>query len=304
MNSRLTIDSLQVMTAIAETGSFAAAAAKLHRVPSAISHTIKKLENELGVALFQRVGRSVELTAAGVDLLKEGRKILRAVADLESRVRMAADGWEAEITLALDHQLPFNMLVPALRAFDEMEQATRVHVIREAETGPWDALVWRRADLAIGRAETLHVAGDCENVALGHLDMDYVVAAGHPLEHAETPFTGTELGNFRFLATADTSRGLPPEQHILAENVPVSRLMDLRDKLEALRAGLGFGLLPRPLAELEIRAGRLARVTAVSAVPADQFAVAWRRESTGRATQWFRDYFQDCGPAMLERAFS
>ncbi|MFZ7235074.1 LysR family transcriptional regulator [Avibacterium avium] len=61
----LSPDVLKLIHTIAETGNFSIAAEKLYKVPSAISYTIKKVEDELGVILFDRSGRQVKLTEAG-----------------------------------------------------------------------------------------------------------------------------------------------------------------------------------------------------------------------------------------------
>ena len=85
---------LQVLDAIDRRGSFAGASKELHRVPSTISYVVAKLEDDLGVQIFERMGPRVALTPAGIELLKEGRYLLKAAQDLEHRVRRVASGWE------------------------------------------------------------------------------------------------------------------------------------------------------------------------------------------------------------------
>ncbi|CDL80820.1 Uncharacterized HTH-type transcriptional regulator ydhB (fragment) [Xenorhabdus szentirmaii DSM 16338] len=69
--------SLEVVDAVARTGSFSAAASELHRVPSAISYTVKQLEEWLAVSLFERRHRDVELTEAGIIFVKEARSVIK-----------------------------------------------------------------------------------------------------------------------------------------------------------------------------------------------------------------------------------
>ena len=87
MSIKLSLDSLEVLDAIARKGSFAAAAESLFRVPSAVTYTVRKLEEDLGVSLFNRSGHRAELTEAGTELLREGRHLLVAATELECRVR-------------------------------------------------------------------------------------------------------------------------------------------------------------------------------------------------------------------------
>ena len=97
---RLSLDALLVIDAIDRKGSFAAAAHELHRVPSAVTYTVQKLEQDLDVLLFDRRGHRAKLTPAGHELLNEGRHLLHAAVDLESRVKRVATGWEAELRMA------------------------------------------------------------------------------------------------------------------------------------------------------------------------------------------------------------
>src|SRR4030065_197971 len=71
---RLALDSLTVRVAIERHGSFAAAAEVLHRVPSAVTYAVQKLEEDLGVSIFDRSGHRAQLTEAGRELLREGRR--------------------------------------------------------------------------------------------------------------------------------------------------------------------------------------------------------------------------------------
>src|SRR5258708_30353598 len=99
---KLSLEALQVLDAIDRKGSFAAAADELHRVPSAITYSVRQLEEGLGVELFDRRGNRAVLTEAGRELLGEGRRLLQAAAALEVRGQQVAEGWGAERRLALD----------------------------------------------------------------------------------------------------------------------------------------------------------------------------------------------------------
>jgi DNA-binding transcriptional LysR family regulator len=72
----LTPDALAMIDAIARTGSFAAAARELGKVPSALTYSVRQLEEALDVLLFDRRSRQARFTAAGEELLNEGRRLL------------------------------------------------------------------------------------------------------------------------------------------------------------------------------------------------------------------------------------
>src|SRR5512145_2365545 len=114
---RLTLDALQVLDAIARRGSFAAAGEELHRTASTLSYTVKKLEDDLGVQVFDRSGHRAVLTEAGRLLLDEGRAVLDAARAVERRARSLGQGWEAELVIASNELVPLTPLLEAVRDF-------------------------------------------------------------------------------------------------------------------------------------------------------------------------------------------
>jgi len=147
---KISLDVLLIIDAIDQRGSYAAAGLALHRVPSALTHAVQKLEDELGVALFEKKGRRAVLTPAGRTLLDDGRHLLRAASDLECRVQRVATGWESELRIALSMLIPAERLYPLLKDFYAAGHSTQIRIDHEVLGGCWDALATGRADLAIG----------------------------------------------------------------------------------------------------------------------------------------------------------
>ena len=127
----ISIEALSALDAIDRKGSFAAAAHELHRVPSALSYTVQKLEEDLDVLLFDRRGHRAKLTAAGRELLNEGRHILRATGELEAHVKRVATGWEAELRIAYDDVIPARAILDLAQAFHEQPCSTRLRINAE-----------------------------------------------------------------------------------------------------------------------------------------------------------------------------
>ena len=103
MTSPLSLDALQVLDAIDRRGSFAGAAAELHRVTSAVSYAVQKLEDDLGVLLFDREGHRARLTPTGRLVLERGRELLAAADRLALDARQLHGGWETELRIAVDN---------------------------------------------------------------------------------------------------------------------------------------------------------------------------------------------------------
>src|SRR3954466_8994227 len=125
---RLSLEALQVLDAIDRKGSFASAADELHRVPSAITYSVRQLEDGLGVSLFDRSGHRAVLTQAGRELLSEGRRLLRAASDLECRVQQVAKGWEAELRIAVDTIIGIDRLYGIIAEFYGENSGTRLRI--------------------------------------------------------------------------------------------------------------------------------------------------------------------------------
>ncbi|MEJ7808594.1 MAG: LysR family transcriptional regulator, partial [Telluria sp.] len=203
---KLSLDALQTIDTIARRGSFSAAAKELFRVPSTISYTVARLEEDLGVQLFERFGPRVVLTPAGEELLKEGRYLLKAAADLESRVRRVASGWETELTIAIDSMLAPAGLLEDIQAFYEIADQTRLRITKEELSGTWEALLDRRADLLIGAAGIGPSGGGYTAEPLGTVSFAFVVAPGHPLAAVPHPLGRADLSSYRAVSVADSAR--------------------------------------------------------------------------------------------------
>ena len=98
----LTPDALCMLQAIADAGSFAAAARAAGLVPSALTYRVRQIEDALDVLLFDRSSRQARLTEAGAELLREGARLLAEIDAVANRVKRVATGWEPQLTVAVD----------------------------------------------------------------------------------------------------------------------------------------------------------------------------------------------------------
>lgn len=293
---RLTLDALSVLDAIDRKGSFAAAADELHRVPSAITYTVQKLEQDLGLQLFDRAGHRAVLTIAGRELLREGRLMLRAAAELEARVKRVATGWEAELRIAYDDILPAEALLPLVADFYREQHGTRLRLAAEVFGGVWDALVSGRADLVIGAPGEGPPGGGYASRPLGVMEFAFAVAPTHPLAALPEPLRSEDILCHTSVSAADSSRNLPARTSGILSGQSVLTVPNLAAKLAAQRAGLGVGYLPRAVAEAEAAAGRLVLKTTEEPKAPQQMFNAWRTGQEGKALRWFLKRLEDTAP--------
>ena len=287
---KISIEALLALDAIDRKGSFAAAAHELHRVPSALTYTVQKLEEDLDVLLFDRRGHRAKLTAAGRELLNEGRHILRATGELEAHVKRVATGWEAELRIAYDDIIPVHAILEVAEAFHLQDCGTRLRIASEVFGGGWDALSSDRADFVIGASGDGPAGGGYSTHLLGEVEWAFTVAPTHPLAKTHGPLMPGDILAHRVIVIADTSRNLPPRTAGLLTGQDTLTVPTVAAKLRAQQMGLGVGHLARQVAEREAAAGRLLIKQTVEGRPSTPLYTAWRSgraHRPGKALAWW-----------------
>jgi len=291
---KLTLDAIEIIDAIDRGGSFAAAAETLHKVPSTISYTVAKLEEQLGYQLFLRRGPRVTPTPAGRELLSEGRWLLRSAADLESRLRRIATGYESELRLVHDSLLPASALVDSIRAFEALGCGTRLRISTEVMTGSWEALREGRADLVLAVGDP--PPGFAQQVKRLHdIEFIFCVAPQHPLARVDRPLTADDFLAHTAIVVADSARLLPTRSIGLFSGQSRITVSNIEAKIALQIAGLGYGFLPRcridgALTRRELVAREVAEVRA-----SEPLWLAWNLDGEGEAQKWWRERLQAPG---------
>ncbi len=295
----LTPEALALIDTIATAGSFAAAARALDKVPSALTYSVRQLEDALDVLLFDRSTRQARLTAAGEELLIEGRRLLAEMECVANRVRRVATGWEPQLAVAVDGVISSTTLFELCEAFYALApdgiwapSSTRLRLRTEILTGTWEALISGQVDLSIGVVHApLSPPAGIRIEPLGTLSFVFAVAPHHPLAKQEEPLSDAELQAHRAVAVADSAQRLSPATFNLLAGQDVLTVSSLHGKLEAQLRCLGCGFLPEPLARPHIEAGRLVVKRVKRPVSEATLAYAWRQAGDaappGRALQWW-----------------
>lgn len=286
---RITLESLEVLDAIDRKGSFAAAAASLYRVPSKITYTVNKLEEDLGVTLFQKAGRRSVLTPAGRLLLEQGREILEAADRMVENTRQLDRGWESRLRIARDSVLDFELLTALIGQFCVQQPATEIDVYDEVLGGSWEAITTQRVDLVVGAPDEPVDRSGLRVEPFLQIPWSFAVAPSHPLAQAGEPVTTAMQREHRAVVVKDSSREYPALSRRVFEAQERILVASVEQKIAAQRAGLGVGFLPRPRIEPYLASGELIELTLVEPLePMDSFLV-WRESDKGRALCWFID---------------
>ena len=300
---KISLDLLTVIDAIDRRGSFAAAAAELYRVPSAITYSVNKLEQDLGIKIFDRSGHRATLTDTGHELLREGRSLLQSAARLEAHVQHVAMGWESELRIAVGDLVPLSRVLDLLaRFFDEFGSRTRIRLSQEVYGGSWDALANDRADLVIGAPSGIPAGGGYATQPLASVEFVFVVAPGHPLASLPGPLSSGQIKKHRAVSAADSSRSLSPRTSGLISGQDVLTVHDMWQKRVAQIKGLGVGFLPRFLVSHDLAVGDLLQKPVEEMKEPAVLLVAWPGGYLGKASAWFRSELAK--PQFIEALFS
>lgn len=286
---KLSLDSLRLLDAIARRGTFASAAEELHVVASAVTHAVRKLEESLGLTLFDRSGRRARFTREGRLLLDKGRALLAGATALEHEVSALTTGWEPSLVISVDAVLRSEALLPHCAAFFEQQPATSLRLRLESLSGTWDALLSGRADLLIGASPNRPRGGGYKTQTLGLIEFVFAVAPGHPLANVKRPLSRRALAAHRAVVVSDTAQALPLQSFGVQPEQQRFAVADMQTKLQAQLFGIGCGFVPKRLAAPHLAAGRLREVPVQSPRPPERMDIAWRAGDSGRALRWWID---------------
>jgi len=282
--------SLEVIDAVARTGSFTAAAAELHRVPSAVSYTVRQMEEWLAVSLFERRHRDVVLTEAGRVFSEEGRIVIKKMLATRRRCQQVANGWRGQINIAVDCIVrparTRQLVVDFYRHFPDME----LHITPEVFNGVWDALADGRVDVAIGATQAIPVGGRFAFRDMGSLNWRCVVLAGHPLLSHSSPLNEELIREWPSLVLEDTSRALPKRTTWTLDNQRRLVVPDWDSAFDCLRAGLCVGMVPGHFAQPWLEQGVLCELPLAAPFPDSPCCLSWSEQSVSPALSWLLEH--------------
>jgi len=212
----------------------------LNRSQSAISYTVARLQEQLGIDLLVADGRRMKLTPAGETLLRDARPLLDAAFGLERRARSLREGWEPEVRLAVDGLCPTGPLLDALAEFAARCPVTRVALHEEILSGAEEALLRGEVDLAVVTRVPPGFLGD----RIAEAEFVAVAAPDHPLHRRDAPLHAADLAAFTQVAVRDSGARRPRDEGWLG----AARRWTVGNPETAVamvRAGLAFAWLPR-----------------------------------------------------------
>lgn len=249
---------LEILQAIAETGSFTACGRKLHVSQSAISRQISMLEEELGEALFLRVGRQVRMTPAAESLVQLGQRVFEDVRDTVGAITDRTRALRGRLRLSGGMTVCLYVFPPLLKHLKRVHPELEIR-LTVATAGR--SLEEIRSGLVDAGLLTLPVEeSDLVTVPVLREELLLVTMPTHPLAKKKRIVPADLAGQpiIQFEAGSATRRVI--DSFFLRESVEPTVVMDT-ENVEIIKAmvktGFGIGIVPYQAVAREVRSGQL-----------------------------------------------
>jgi DNA-binding transcriptional LysR family regulator len=258
--SRMELRHLRYFIAVAEERHITRAAQRLNMQQPPLSQQIRGLETELGVALFIRGARGVELTVAGQTLLDEAYAILNAVGTATTRTRQAASGERGKLSIGFTTSAALHPLVPRIiQAFRQDYAQVELDLHENAAADLTEAVMRRDLHVALLRVPVAQPPG-LEFLELLHEELLAVLPVGHRLLERGGA-DGLELGALaqeRFILVRRPGAPGIYQNLILAcraagfEPVVVAEVAHMLTNINLVAAGAGISVVPASMREINV----------------------------------------------------
>jgi DNA-binding transcriptional LysR family regulator len=245
-----TLDAWEILHTVVELGGFAPAAQKLHRSQSTISYAIARLQDQLGVQLFEPHGRKAQLTEAGRVLLADAEPHLAGFHHIEQRARLMSSGGPSEVRLSVDSLFPDTRLFDAMAAFSRtyplVRPALHQGVLISADT----EFTVHNSQLCV----TGLMSRETSSKTIIAVRIVAVAKRGHELLTKRRTLTTSDLTDHLMVAIESSASGTLKQQ----PRLPAQRVLPvgtIETAISAVRSGICFGWLPKYRIQAEIENG-------------------------------------------------
>src|SRR6202000_1265218 len=233
----VSLDQLRTFIAAVDEGSFSAASRKLLRSQSVVSEAVGNLEDQIGVALFDRSGRYPKLTPAGVVLLADARSIVTGVDLLKARAKGMAVGLEPELSVVVDVFYPIDAITQVAREFRQQYPGVALRIYVEALGAAIQPVIDGRCSVGIVGSLPV-IPGTLTNERLSSISFLMVAPSDHPLASYKGKIPKEVLGKYTQIVLTDRSE-LSAGRELGVMSPTTWRLADLFAKHYFIANGMG-----------------------------------------------------------------
>ncbi|PKO41014.1 MAG: LysR family transcriptional regulator [Betaproteobacteria bacterium HGW-Betaproteobacteria-4] len=300
----LTLRQLQIFVVAARHLSYARAAEELHLTPPAVSMQLKQLEDNVGLPLFERLGRGVALTAAGELLVHHALRVLGEIKDAEANLLAMLGAETGQLSVGLVSTAKYFM--PRLLArFAQLHPGIEV----QFSVGNRESLLQKLQDNAIDLAVMGRIPTEIDAHAEPMASHPYVLIgpADHPLRAARR-FDLHELRQETFLLREEGSGSRRVAEEMFKNHLftpPRTISMGSNETIkQAVMAGMGIALISLHTLPLELKTGEVSVLDAIGTpIERTWYVVHMNAKRLLPAGQRFREFLLDNAAAALAQEF-
>jgi LysR family carnitine catabolism transcriptional activator len=250
----VTVRQLHAFVLGAEVSSFSAAAARMGITQPGYSLLIRQLEGELGVRLFHRTTRHVELTQPGHELLQSARRTLQQLEETCRRAEDLRDLRQGTLQLAVAPSVACSLLPAVLADFSAAHPGVRMSILEAQAVGFAESVRSGQAEIGLGLLLQMDEALSFEPLFRDHLVV--VLHRAHALA-SRASVSWRALARFSYISvTTQSSVRVHADQAAASAGLalhPAYEVDSLTTAVGLVRAGLGYAVLPSlPLGSLEL----------------------------------------------------
>ena len=255
----MTLDQIETFLKVVECGSFKSASEVLHRSQPALSIAVKKLEESLGVKLFDRDQYRPVLTAAGEAFFMKAKDLFESAQSVEKFGRQLGLGEEPEISIAIDVLCPITPVLNTLRIFSSRHPDTRLNINFEVLGGAADKVESGEVQMAISP----EVGLDTGKFNFQSFSTVAMIPVASPLLIGDirgTEILSDELKKYPQIILTDSSPRSSNRTFGVLGGGRQWRVREMGVKKDIITAGLGWGRLPEHLIINELEQGILMEI--------------------------------------------
>ncbi len=252
----MTYEQLLALNAVVSEGTFRGAALRLNKSQPAVSHMIKKLEDEIGITLLSREEYRPKLTVAGSTFYRQSLRALHQMQELSGVVKSLNAETEAEVFLAVTATYSMAVLLGIIGECAKDFPSTHIRMSRETMGGPLEKLLRFDADMIIATMDGVPT-DDVEAVPISTVTILPVAHPGFEPAQNQNMKTVHQMQGYTQIIVADSSEGEFEQSRDVMPSGQRWTVSDFAAKKEILCAGLGWGGMPKHLIEDQLVRGEL-----------------------------------------------
>ncbi|WP_135506395.1 LysR family transcriptional regulator [Roseovarius aestuariivivens] len=279
----MTLDQLVAFDAIVAFGTFRAAADRLNKAQSAVSHQISKLEYELGFELFSRDAYRPSLTPEGEIFFRETTRVLESVHGLKAVAAGLRSEHEPMISIAMTATMSLDPFLSVLGEVGLAFPSTHIKVVTEMMGGPLARLMDGEADLIVAGLAGVSI-DEVETLPVGSITIRPVVSPDFPAAQRSGVRSRREMQTYTQVVVSGTGGPDYDQSRDLLSGGQRWTVSDFQAKKSIIKAGLGWGGIPEHLMETELAQRELVPLAVEGFPPrhTEIFAIRRRDRPMGR----------------------